>query len=83
MPAERDPHSRQRCFPWTAAQSGAGTGTCTPPKGNTTAEAVVPNIGTMLSVLQEGRCRVKTKQGKKETLLHGIRPQQKAGYCSD
>lgn len=52
-------------------QSGAGGWYLHTHKGNTAAaEAVAPHIGTTVSVLQGGRCRLRTKQGEEEPLLH-------------
>lgn len=62
-------------------QSGAGDWYPHTHKGNPTpAQAVAPHVGTTVSVLQGGRCRLRMNQGEEEPHLHRIRSQQKAGY---
>lgn len=48
-------------------QSGAGDWYPHTHKGNLTA---APHVGTTVSVLQGGRCRLRMKQGEEEPLLH-------------
>lgn len=52
-------------------QSGAGDWYLHTHKGNPAAAQVVePHVGTTVSVLQGGRCRLRMKQGEEEPLLH-------------